>query len=126
MRPSVLGEELSADPLQLFAKTFGLQLLVALDVRDGRIATRGWTASSGLDVDDALSRCHDASVARLHVTAIDRDGTMRGPDLALYRKVCASGIPVVAAGGIRDERDVEALATIGCEAVVMKRSSHGH
>ena len=109
----------SDDALRLFARVFGERLLVALDVADGRIAIRGWTASSGLRVPDALSRCVDAGVARLHVTAIDRDGTMRGPDLALYRVACDSGIPVVAAGGIRDDHDVEALDAIGCEAAVM-------
>jgi phosphoribosylformimino-5-aminoimidazole carboxamide ribotide isomerase len=108
-----------SDALEHFVRTFGAQLLVALDVRDGRIAVRGWTESSGLKVEDALARCRDYGVARLHVTAIDRDGTLRGPDLALYRTVCASGIPVVAAGGVRDERDVEALETLGCEAAVM-------
>jgi phosphoribosylformimino-5-aminoimidazole carboxamide ribotide isomerase len=107
------------DALQLFARTFGERLLVALDVADGRIAVRGWAASSGLSVEDALSLCVEAGVARLHVTAIDRDGTMRGPDLALYRRACSSGIAVVAAGGIRDDDDVEALAEIGCEAAVM-------
>jgi phosphoribosylformimino-5-aminoimidazole carboxamide ribotide isomerase len=109
----------SEDSLALFARTFGERLLVALDVAGGEIAVRGWTVSSGLSVDDALARCVEAGVARLHVTAIDRDGTMRGPDLALYRQACSSGIAVVAAGGIRDEDDVEALAAIGCEAAVM-------
>jgi phosphoribosylformimino-5-aminoimidazole carboxamide ribotide isomerase len=109
----------SDDALTLFARTFGEQLLVALDVADGRIAVRGWTATSGLDVEDALSRCRDAGVVRLHVTAIERDGTMRGPDLALYQTACASGIAVVAAGGIRDDEDVNALAEIGCEGAVM-------
>jgi phosphoribosylformimino-5-aminoimidazole carboxamide ribotide isomerase len=107
------------DALSLFARTFGDRLLVALDVADGRVAVHGWTATSGLDVAEALSRCRDAGVVRLHVTAIERDGTMRGPDLALYQTVCASGIPVVAAGGIRDDDDVNALAEIGCEAAVM-------
>ena len=107
------------DALELFAQRFGDQLLVALDVRDGRIAIRGWTESSGVDVDEALARCRDAGVVRLHVTAIDRDGTMRGPDLDLYRRVCASGLAVVAAGGVRDDSDVAALATVGCEAAVM-------
>jgi phosphoribosylformimino-5-aminoimidazole carboxamide ribotide isomerase len=107
------------DALELFVRTFGAQLLVALDVRDGRLAVRGWTESTGLDFDDALTRCRDVGVARLHVTAIERDGTLRGPDLALYRTACASGIPVVAAGGIRDDRDVEDLDAIGCEAAVM-------
>jgi phosphoribosylformimino-5-aminoimidazole carboxamide ribotide isomerase len=105
--------------LELFSRTLGDQLLVALDVREGRVAVRGWTESSGFDVDEALTRCRDAGVRRLHVTAIERDGTMHGPDLALYRQVCASGIAVVAAGGIRDDADVEALAEIGCEAAVM-------
>jgi phosphoribosylformimino-5-aminoimidazole carboxamide ribotide isomerase len=107
------------DALELYSRTFGERLLAALDVRDGRIAVRGWTATSGPDVEDALARCRGAGIFRLHVTAIDRDGTMRGPDLALYEKACASGIAVVAAGGIRDEADVDALAAIGCEAAVM-------
>jgi phosphoribosylformimino-5-aminoimidazole carboxamide ribotide isomerase len=105
--------------LELYVRTFGDQLLVALDVRDGRILVRGWTESSGLDVDQALAKCGEAGVTRLHVTAIDRDGTMRGPDLALYQKACASGLAVVAAGGIRDDDDLEALEAIGCEAAVM-------
>ena len=107
------------EALELFAQTFGEQLLVALDVRDGQLATRGWTESSGVGVDEALDRCRDAGVVRLHVTAIERDGTLRGPDLALYRRACASGIAVVAAGGVRDNRDLDALAEIGCEAAVM-------
>jgi phosphoribosylformimino-5-aminoimidazole carboxamide ribotide isomerase len=107
------------DALEVFAQRFGEKLLVALDVRDGRIAIRGWTESSGLVVDEALARCRDAGVVRLHVTAIDRDGTMRGPDLDLYRQVCASGLAVVAAGGVRDDNDVAALAGVGCEAAVM-------
>ncbi len=98
------------EALELFAQTFGEQLLVALDVRDGQLATRGWTESSGVGVDEALDRCRDAGVVRLHVTAIERDGTLRGPDLALYRRACASGIAVVAAGGVRDDRDLDALA----------------
>ena len=109
----------SFDALELFARTLGPQLLVALDVRNGRIATHGWTESSDLDFDAALRLCREAGVARLHVTAIDRDGTMRGPDLALYRTACASGIAVVAAGGVRDDHDVDDLAEIGCEAAVI-------
>jgi phosphoribosylformimino-5-aminoimidazole carboxamide ribotide isomerase len=105
--------------LELFVEALGAQLVVALDVRDGQLAVRGWVESSALDVDEALAQCRAAGVARLHVTAIERDGTMQGPNLALYEKACASGIAVVAAGGIRDDRDIDALEDIGCEAVVM-------
>ena len=107
------------DALAMFARTLGERLVVAIDVKDGRIAVRGWTASSGLDVEEALARCLDAGVHRLHVTAVERDGTMRGPDLGLYERVCDSGIPVVAAGGVRDDEDLRALELVGCEAAVM-------
>jgi phosphoribosylformimino-5-aminoimidazole carboxamide ribonucleotide (ProFAR) isomerase len=76
-------------------------------------------SSTGLGVDEALARCVDAGVTRLHVTAIERDGTMKGPDLALYKRVCSSGLAIVAAGGVRDDRDVAALEEVGCEAAVM-------
>jgi hypothetical protein len=66
---------------------------------------------------DAVAR----GVVRLHVTAIERDGTMRGPDLELYKVACASGIAVVAAGGVRNDADVESLARLGCEAAVHGR-----
>jgi phosphoribosylformimino-5-aminoimidazole carboxamide ribonucleotide (ProFAR) isomerase len=44
---------------------------------------------------------------------------MTGPELALYEQVCASGIAVVAAGGVRDDHDVALLEQVGCEAAVM-------
>jgi len=53
------------------------------------------------------------------VTAIARDGTMQGPDLDLYVQACASGLPVIAAGGVRDDNDVARLGEIGCEAAIM-------
>lgn len=108
-----------ADALNEFVDALGDRLVAALDVRDGHVAVRGWLGYAPLDVDEALARCREAGVSRLHVTAIERDGTMRGPDLALYERVCASGIAVVAAGGVRDDADVAALAAVGCEAAVM-------
>jgi len=107
------------DALPAFSAALGEQLVVAFDVRDGSLAVRGWLHDSALTVDDALQRCREAGVQRLHVTAIARDGTMSGPDLALYERVCASGIAVVAAGGVRDDGDLEALAAVGCEGAVM-------
>jgi phosphoribosylformimino-5-aminoimidazole carboxamide ribotide isomerase len=117
----IIGTAVWADESSLreFVVSLGEQLVVAIDVRNGKLEVRGWTESSGLDVDSALNRCADAGVTRLHVTAIDRDGTMRGPDVGLYEHVCQSGIKVIAAGGVRDGRDLDALSSTGCEAAVM-------
>lgn len=116
----IIGTSLwrDASSLEIFSDALGDQLVAALDIRDGRVAVRGWLADSGVSFDDALARCRDAKVARLHITAIDRDGTLSGPDFALYERACASGIAVVAAGGVRDQ-DISRLEAIGCEGAVM-------
>jgi phosphoribosylformimino-5-aminoimidazole carboxamide ribotide isomerase len=105
--------------LDAFVDALGNQLVAALDVRDGQLAVRGWLSTTEMSFADALARCCDAGVTRVHVTAIERDGTMRGPDLALYEEACRSDILVVAAGGVRDDGDIDNLARAGCEAAVM-------
>lgn len=109
----------SDDVIANFTDALGERLVAALDVRDGVIAVRGWAESSQFTLERALERCVSAGVTRLHVTAIERDGTLQGPDLSLYERAVASGLAVVAAGGVRDERDLEALEMLGCEAAVM-------
>jgi phosphoribosylformimino-5-aminoimidazole carboxamide ribotide isomerase len=117
----IVGTALWSDEgaLRTFVDALGDQLVAALDVRDGQIAVRGWLAAAPLSFSQALARCRDTGVTRIHVTAIERDGTMRGPDLALYEEACRSELLVVAAGGVRDDDDVQALAQVGCEAAVM-------
>jgi phosphoribosylformimino-5-aminoimidazole carboxamide ribotide isomerase len=117
----IVGTALWSDPdaLDSWVAALGAQLIAGIDVREGMVASHGWKDSTHLDVDEALERCRSAGVSRLHVTAISRDGTMSGPDLDLYRRVCRAGIPVVAAGGVRGSDDVDKLAQIGCEAAIM-------
>src|SRR5207237_9571310 len=100
----------------------GERLVVALDVRDGEVRTAGWTKASGLTVDEAAKRCRDAGVTRVLCTAIERDGTLAGPDLELVRQVAATGLRVLAAGGVRSPEDVAALARAGAEAAVVGRA----
>ena len=109
-------------PAELTA-ALGDRLVVALDVRDGRIAVRGWEEGTGLTVEDAAGRCAAAGVARVLCTAIDRDGTLGGPDVELLRRVLnVSGLPLLAAGGIATEADLDVLAALGCEGAVVGRA----
>ena len=84
--------------------------------------TAGWRESSGLTTVDALARCEAAGVRNLLCTAIDRDGTRSGPDLELLREVRAFDGHVLAAGGIRDRDDVEAVRGLGVDGVVVGRA----
>jgi phosphoribosylformimino-5-aminoimidazole carboxamide ribotide isomerase len=97
----------------------GEALVLALDVRDGQVRSAGWTESAGISFADALDR---AAGVRILVTAIDRDGTLAGPDLDLVAQAVASGARVLAAGGVRSPDDVQALATAGAEAAIVGRA----
>jgi phosphoribosylformimino-5-aminoimidazole carboxamide ribotide isomerase len=103
----------------------GEALVVALDVRDGQVRTAGWTEASGLTVDEAARRCRDGGVTRVLCTAIDRDGTLAGPDVDLVGRVAATGLAVLAAGGVRSPEDIAALAAAGAEAAVVGRALLG-
>jgi phosphoribosylformimino-5-aminoimidazole carboxamide ribotide isomerase len=113
----VVGTAAWPDPTPWFE--LGDALVLALDVRDGQVRSSGWTQAAGLSFVDALER---AQGARVLVTAIDRDGTLSGPDLELVRAAAAAGLRVLAAGGVRSPADVDALAGAGAEAAIVGRA----
>jgi phosphoribosylformimino-5-aminoimidazole carboxamide ribotide isomerase len=121
----VVGTAALAEPdaLEGFVARLGERLVVAIDVRDGRVAARGWLDDTGLEAATAARRCAAAGAARILCTAIERDGMLGGPNLKLLREVGeASGLPVLAAGGIRSEDDLAAVAALGCEGAVVGRA----
>jgi phosphoribosylformimino-5-aminoimidazole carboxamide ribotide isomerase len=117
----IVGTAAWPDPTPWVA-AIGSALVVALDVRDGTVRASGWTAESGLAVGEAVERCLAAGVERVLCTAIDRDGTLAGPDLELVELVANRGLQVLAAGGVRSTDDVAALAAVGAEAAVVGRA----
>jgi phosphoribosylformimino-5-aminoimidazole carboxamide ribotide isomerase len=117
----VLGTAAFPDPGP-WATALGEQLVVALDVRDGTVRTAGWTEAAGLTTARAVELCLVAGVRRVLCTAIDRDGTLGGPDLELVEQVASSGLAVLAAGGVRSPEDILELAAAGAEAAVVGRA----
>jgi phosphoribosylformimino-5-aminoimidazole carboxamide ribotide isomerase len=111
------------DALGGFARALGERLVVAVDARGGRVAVAGWSRTTDLSPEELAEECAAAGVTRLLCTAIDRDGTMGGPDLDLLGRVRErSGLPVLAAGGIRSEEDLSALEALGLEGAVVGRA----
>lgn len=109
--------------LEQFASALGERLVVAVDSRGGHVRVSGWERDTGVTVLEAARRCAAVGVRRLHCTAVERDGTMGGPDLELLSAVRdASGLPVLAAGGIRSEADLERLEQLGLEGAVVGRA----
>src|SRR5438105_13094152 len=96
----------------------GDRVVVAIDVKAGRVATEGWTEAADLSAGELAARCAEAGIARLLVTNTRRDGSLAGPDTELLAEVLAAGLPVLAAGGIASVDDLRAVKQIGCEGAI--------
>jgi 1-(5-phosphoribosyl)-5-[(5-phosphoribosylamino)methylideneamino] imidazole-4-carboxamide isomerase/N-(5'phosphoribosyl)anthranilate isomerase len=103
----------------------GEQIAVGLDVRGRTLAARGWTKEGG-DLYQALSRLDAEGCARYVITDVLKDGMLRGPNLDLYRDVCArTDAPVVASGGVSSLDDLRALAGLtgtGVEGAIVGKA----
>ena len=109
--------------LEEFVDALGEHVAVAIDVADGVVRSAGWRESTRLTTSAALDRCSAAGAGTVVCTAIDRDGTRTGPDLELLREMRGRFAGrVLAAGGIRDAADVEAVRELGLDGVVVGRA----
>jgi phosphoribosylformimino-5-aminoimidazole carboxamide ribotide isomerase len=102
------------------ARRFPDRLVVAADIRAGRLATRGWTEALDDDVATLLRRLGDLPLAGVLVTAVDVEGQMRGPALeVIERAVSACPLPITASGGVGNASDLRALEQRGAAAAVI-------
>lgn len=96
------------------------RLVVAADVRGRQVLTRGWSKGLGRDLSSVLSELNALPLAAVLITAVHKEGRMKGPDLDLMRcAVAESAAPIQASGGIGSMADLSALQSIGVSATVI-------
>ena len=128
----VVGSLAVREPETVLAwlENFGSEALtIALDTRqadDGqwRLPVHGWTQTAEQTLDVLLARYAMAGLRHLLCTDIARDGMLTGPNLELYRHLCAlhPGVHVQASGGVRDVVDVTAARAAGCAGAVLGKA----
>ena len=92
---------------------FGDKIAVGIDIRDGFVAIKGWTQSSGIDAFDFCRSMQEIGVKTLICTDISRDGAMKGTNLSLYRELSKRfSMDVTASGGVSAIDDVKALRSM--------------
>lgn len=94
-------------------------IIVALDARDGKVATDGWSKLSGHDVIDLAVRFQDYGVEAVLYTDIGRDGMLTGVNIEATVKLAqALTVPVIASGGLNDLADVKKLKAVEAEGIM--------
>jgi len=124
----VVGSAAVQEPAEVatWLKCFGAErICLAFDVRIGpdhqpQVHTHGWTRSTVISLWDAITAFPPGALKHVLSTDIERDGTLRGPNLLLYR-AAMKNFPALtwqASGGVRNSADLEALASTGVAAAV--------
>jgi phosphoribosylformimino-5-aminoimidazole carboxamide ribotide isomerase len=122
---AILGTGALRDPELVISAVarWGDRIAVALDARDGRLATDGWLGQTDTGAVDVAQRLAHCGVRHFVYTDIRRDGTLSGPDVAglseLIEKVEAN---VIASGGIASLADIDAVASVGAAGAIIGRA----
>ena len=96
------------------------EIIVACDVRERRVTTRGWAHTLPVDILDVVDELNPLPLAGLLVTAVHREGQLQGTDLPLMEDVAESSrFPVYASGGVTTMQDMRALEHRGLAGVVI-------
>jgi phosphoribosylformimino-5-aminoimidazole carboxamide ribotide isomerase len=112
IRRVILGTAALRDPalVREGCRLFPGRVAVGIDARDGKVAVEGWAETSTLTVLELAHRYEDAGVAAIIHTDIDRDGILKGLNLAATAELArATSVPVIASGGLAGIEDVKAL-----------------
>jgi phosphoribosylformimino-5-aminoimidazole carboxamide ribotide isomerase len=105
--------------------TLDSKLVLALDAKDGIVATRGWTQSSGQRAVDVARRVQGWPLAGILYTDVAKDGMLAGPNLEHTRAIAqATDVPVLASGGVGNLDHVRSLLTLPIWGVIVGRSLH--
>jgi phosphoribosylformimino-5-aminoimidazole carboxamide ribotide isomerase len=113
----------------LVARHGPARIVASIDVRDGYALGEGWRdGAPGLPAVDAVTMLAAAGIETFEVTAIERDGLLEGPDIALLRGlVKLDAGRIIASGGVSSVSDVIAVQAAGCDGAIVGRALYeGH
>jgi phosphoribosylformimino-5-aminoimidazole carboxamide ribotide isomerase len=112
--------------VQTLCQKYPQQIVVGIDARAGKVATKGWIETSEVLATELAKRMAKIGVAAIIYTDIHRDGTMTGPNMEALREMAnAIDIPVIASGGVSSLRDLLsllALTSIGVTGAIVGRA----
>ena len=121
----ILGTAAVSDEALLAAavQKYGEKIAVGADLRDGRVAIRGWREDSGLTAEDFLRRIEAMGVRTVICTDISRDGAMRGTNTELYERLQREfGLELIASGGVSSMEDVVRLKALGLYGAIIGKA----
>ena len=102
---------------------YGERIAVGIDIKDGKVAIKGWTEKSELDAMDFCAKMEALGVKTIICTDISKDGAMKGANHELYREMSRRfGVQIIASGGVSSMEDVEKLAALDIYGAIIGKA----
>jgi len=99
------------------------KIVVGIDAKDGMVAIKGWETISNVDAVTLALSMKELGVTTIIYTDISKDGMLCGPNIAQKaRMVEATGMDIVASGGVSCMEDLEKLESIGVEGTILGKA----
>ncbi|NLV85679.1 MAG: 1-(5-phosphoribosyl)-5-[(5-phosphoribosylamino)methylideneamino]imidazole-4-carboxamide isomerase [Clostridiales bacterium] len=121
----ILGTAAVTDPefLKLALSKYGEKIAVGVDIKDGFVATHGWTKTSGEAYYDFCTRLQDLGLKTLICTDISKDGAMQGTNVELYRELSQRfSMDIIASGGVTEMEDLRLLSETKVSGAILGKS----
>jgi phosphoribosylformimino-5-aminoimidazole carboxamide ribotide isomerase len=125
---AILGTIAVEEPqlVQQLCEEFPGQIIIGIDARNGRVATRGWLETSEVLATQLAVQMQELGAAAIIYTDIHRDGTLIGPNLEALRELASViSIPIIASGGVSSLTDLLSLLALepqGVTGVIVGRA----
>lgn len=104
-------------------RTYGEKIAVGADVKDGKIAVKGWLEQSDVTLDEFFLKMQNLGVKNIICTDISRDGAMRGTNLELYRELSEKySLDITASGGVSSIEDVKELRKMNLYGAIIGKA----
>ena len=121
----ILGTAAVTDPafLRAAVSKHGEKIAVGVDIKDGKVAIRGWTEKSAFDAFDFCRELQKIGVRTIICTDVSKDGAMQGTNRALYGELSKElNIDIVASGGVSTLEDVKALRALNLYGAIIGKA----
>ncbi|MCX7858052.1 MAG: 1-(5-phosphoribosyl)-5-[(5-phosphoribosylamino)methylideneamino] imidazole-4-carboxamide isomerase [Deltaproteobacteria bacterium] len=98
-------------------------IVLGLDILHGKPMIMGWKKEAPMELSEVIDLAEKCGISALLVTAIEKDGTLDGPDFQILKEIMSlTQIPIIASGGVATLMDLSLLSKIGVYGVVLGKA----
>lgn len=121
----ILGTKAVTDPafLEESLNKFGSHIAVGVDIKDGKIAIKGWLETAQESVEDFFAKLCELGVSAVICTDVSKDGMLAGTNVDLYRQLSQKfALDLIASGGVSSREDLTRLKELGLYGAILGKA----